>query len=76
MKREEKLSFWINIHNALVMHVCIGKLIFPSSMASSETFVLKYTRFFSGQGTKNKIVTTDKLPNIEDPFLMRPFAAS
>jgi len=21
MKREEKLAFWINIHNALVMHV-------------------------------------------------------
>lgn len=26
MKREEKLAFWINIHNALVMHV--SKLIF------------------------------------------------
>ena len=23
MKREEKLAFWINIHNALVMHVCM-----------------------------------------------------
>lgn len=25
MKREEKLAFWINIHNALVMHVWIQK---------------------------------------------------
>lgn len=23
MKHEEKLAFWINIHNALVMHVMI-----------------------------------------------------
>lgn len=22
MKHDEQLSFWINIHNALVMHVC------------------------------------------------------
>jgi hypothetical protein len=24
MKREEKLAFWINIHNALVMHVWLS----------------------------------------------------
>ncbi|XVF35781.1 hypothetical protein REPUB_Repub19eG0000500 [Reevesia pubescens] len=24
MKREEKLAFWINIHNALVMHACLA----------------------------------------------------
>ncbi|EPS66805.1 hypothetical protein M569_07971 [Genlisea aurea] len=24
MSREEKLAFWINIHNALVMHVCVA----------------------------------------------------
>lgn len=27
MKREEKLAFWINIHNALVMHVCLAELL-------------------------------------------------
>jgi len=27
MKREEKLAFWINIHNALTMHVSKQELV-------------------------------------------------
>lgn len=28
MKHEEKLAFWINVHNALVMHVKLWKYLF------------------------------------------------
>jgi len=30
MRREEKLTFWINIHNALVMHVRFSQSYFST----------------------------------------------
>ena len=42
MENEEKLAFWVNIHNALVMHVCL----FP--ILPKESFLINVVRHQSG----------------------------
>lgn len=42
MKNDEKLAFWINIHNALLMHVMI--LHYPSNLGE-ENILLSCTFF-------------------------------
>ncbi|KAH7673984.1 hypothetical protein IHE45_08G041900 [Dioscorea alata] len=41
MKHEEQLAFWINIHNALVMHVFLAYGLHQNKMKSSTLSILK-----------------------------------
>lgn len=44
MKREEKLAFWINIHNALVMHVWIHSISYHVIFQRNVKLVMKTSK--------------------------------
>ncbi|KAJ0963376.1 hypothetical protein J5N97_028498 [Dioscorea zingiberensis] len=48
MKNEEKLAFWINIHNAMIMHAYLDHGI-PQSSTKRQSFPAKATSIISGR---------------------------
>ncbi|XP_031473529.1 uncharacterized protein LOC116246003 isoform X1 [Nymphaea colorata] len=60
MKHEEKLAFWINIHNALVMHAYLAYGI-PTNHSKREPLIVKAAYNVGGQSINACLIQTSIL---------------
>ncbi|CAA0227600.1 Ternary complex factor MIP1 leucine-zipper [Arabidopsis suecica] len=76
MKREEKLAFWINIHNALTMH---AYLAYGTHNRARNTSVLKAAYDVGGYSVNPYIIQSSILgirPHFSQPLLQTLFSPS
>ncbi|KAG7011685.1 hypothetical protein SDJN02_26591 [Cucurbita argyrosperma subsp. argyrosperma] len=64
MKHDEKLAFWINVHNTLVMHAYLQYGIPKNSL---KTLILKWLHLFLSSKTKLKVNDAQKSFRINLP---------
>ncbi|KAM4088991.1 hypothetical protein ACB094_07G115400 [Castanea mollissima] len=73
MKHEEKLAFWINVHNALIMHAFLVYGI-PQNNLNRMSVLLKWLWLLFSSKTKFKIGDARKAYAIEHPEPLLHFA--
>ncbi|KAJ9553778.1 hypothetical protein OSB04_017823 [Centaurea solstitialis] len=73
MKREQKLAFWINIHNALVMH---AYLAYGTHNSTKSNSILKWLQSLLSPGRKLKTEPNKHVYAIEYPEPLVHFALS
>ncbi|KAI7740925.1 hypothetical protein M8C21_033052 [Ambrosia artemisiifolia] len=73
MKREQKLAFWINIHNALVMH---AYLAYGTHNNTKSNSILKWLQSLLSPGRKLKMEPNKHIYAIEYPEPLVHFALS
>lgn len=74
MKREEKLAFWINIHNALVMH---AYLAYGTRNSVKSTSIMKAAYNVGGQYVDAYVIQSSILgirPHFSAPWLQALFS--